>query len=231
MIELDDTSKIEYEPIFSAIEKKELFNLLKIVKDGGTLKTFQINRFESLKLKLQPAQDPTPEDSSRIIVSGIQLYNFFGISAPAFQMRMKIDGFPKDARISNRLWDLKMVNDWTLSHFYASAEGDEKGLADEKLRQARAKADMLEMERDTITKTLVRSDLVSQDLSILFTGMKQRLLGWFKKLPPLLVEKDVKAMGAVIRREVIDLLTDLSKGMDHINPKPKKAKKAKKGKK
>lgn len=134
-----------------------------------------------------------------------------------------LDDFPTDVKIKHGIYDLKKYNDWHTEHFYGTEE-EKTSMAAEKLRYQKARADREEITANELKKTVLPIAKIKQDLSFVFTGIKSRLLSWYKTLPPHLAGRNEKEMGQVLRKEVTEILTDFAQGIQSIMPKKGKKK-------
>lgn len=153
-----------------------------------------------------------------------ELAEFYNMGKTTLLERMKSPDFPPIAKVGTGVYDHKIVNDWLIAHFYGNPD-DETCLAAEKLRYQKFRADREQYAAEKERDKLVEVSRVVSGLSFVFTGMKQKLMSWYKSLPPLLIGMEEKEMGVKIREETIVLLNDLKQGTDALKPKKKPAKK------
>lgn len=231
MIEIDEekkestekshTSNASIEEVFKFIEKKELQTLLKMVKSGQILTPDHSKRLEELQAKISPSTNSPLGKWHRTLSDMTEFYN---IAASTLLERMKAPDFPPIAKIGKGIYDLKIINDWMIAHFYGKDE--ETCLAAEKLRYQKFRADREQYSAEKERDKLVEVNRVVSGLSFVFTGMRQKLMSWYKSLPPLLIGLEEKEMSIRIREETISLLNELKQGTDLLKPKKKPKKKS-----
>lgn len=214
MIELDSQENNSIiNKVFTYIEQKELDNLKELVKKGGTLSATQQRRLKELQAKLTPGVGP----GNRWEFTFAELCEFYGLGESTIKERMKLAGFPKDAKTSHGHYDLKIVNDWTVEHFHAPKK-EKTTFSAEKLRFQTARADREEFITGRMKKNLVPLDKLRADLGMAGGLIKNTLLNWYKRLPPLLIGRNEREISAVLRAEVIALLGEMSRGLLDITP-------------
>lgn len=101
----------------------------------------------------------------------------------------------------------------SLIQYYRSEGAGDPTYTDEKRRKTRAEAKLKEIELATVEGKLVDKEQVIQDLSILFTTIKSRLLGWVKILPALVFGREQKNIGQILRTEIDRILAELADGL------------------
>ena len=134
--------------------------------------------------------------------------------------RFKGANFPKDRVILARnTYDLKAYVQWLIKYYYAVTG---KEMAKEKLRHEKYKADKAMYDAEERARELLPRGEVVSGLSLLFTGVKNKLLGWIKRLPGLLAHKTARDIEELLEQELYVVLSDLSKGIGLLVPKEKK---------
>lgn len=83
-------------------------------------------------------------------------------------------------------------------------------LTSERARLAREQADRLAMENAERRGRLIPADRVEPRLRELFVGLREKLLGWSRELPPLLVGRTEREMQAELDRQTRAALTRLA---------------------
>ena len=215
MIELEDSQKDNsiINKVFTYIEEKELQNLQTIVQGGATLSATQHRRLKELQAKLTPGSGP----GNRWEVTLADLCEFYGLGISTLTERMKLSGFPKDAKTSHGHYDLKIVNDWTVEHFHAPKK-EKTTMSAEKLRFQKARADREEFITGQMKQNLVPLDKLLADLKIVVGLFRNSLLAWYKTLPPLLIGRDEREISATLRQEAISILDEISKDFYDLTP-------------
>lgn len=183
------------------------------------------------KSKPKPKPESKPEFRPRVTpspkwhVSLSDLVEFYGAPHDStIKAQMKIEGFPADCKIKHGIYDLKKYNDWRIDHFYGD-ENTKTTMAAERLRYQKARADREEMTVEKARGNLLDRGQLLQNFSIVLAGLRNRFLCWYKTQPPMLVGKDEKQMGMVLRIETRALLADLAEGIKSVLPKKKRKKK------
>lgn len=125
--------------------------------------------------------------------------------------------FPKDCKKSHGKYDLRIYLQWALHRF--SLDENQMSMSEAKLLREQKLAEKQAIIVDEMRKELIPVKKMKQDLAIIFTGIRNKLLGWYKSLPPHLAGKDEKEMGQILVKETRALLTDLSMGVGSIIPK------------
>lgn len=175
----------------------------------------------------KPKSGDVPESKWHVSLAGLtEFYN-----APhdsTIKQQMKIEGFPADCKIRHGVYDLKKYNDWRIDHFYGD-ENAKTTMAAEKLRYQIARSNREEMADEKERGNLLDRGQFVQRFSIVLTGLRNRFLGWYKTIPPMLVGKDEKQIGMILRAETRSLLADLATGVKSILPKKKRKPKKSKG--
>lgn len=160
------------------------------------------------------------------IFSPKEISDLFGHTVDGFRKRTQMPDFPEGCKVGHGKYDLKVYLRWCLGRF--SVDASKMGLAETKLERERKKLEKETIEVETLKKNLLPKEEVVQGLSIVLVGTRQRLLSWFKTLPPYLIGRSEKEMMVVLRQETRALLTDMSKGIAHIMPKKTKKRSRKK---
>jgi len=158
-------------------------------------------------------------------ISLIDLAEFY--DAPhtsTIKEQMKLEGFPANCKISHGVYDLKKYNDWRTEHFFGD-KNIKTSMAAERLRYQIARANIEEMADEKMRNSLLDRTQLLQSFSIVLAGLRNRFLGWYKTLPPMLTDKDEKQIGMILRSETRALLADLAKGIKSVFPKKKREKK------
>ena len=180
--------------------------------------------------KIVPVSNPrpktksgyTPKPVSKWHVSLTDLAEFYGAPhVSTITKQIKIEGFPADCKIRHGVYDLKKYNDWRMDHFFGNLD-TKTTMAAEKLRYQVARANREENADKKERGTLLDRVQLVQSLSIVLTGLRNRFLGWYKTLPPMLAGKDEKQMGMILRAEIMALLADLAAGVQSILPRKKR---------
>lgn len=110
--------------------------------------------------------------------------------------------------------DFVLASKSLIQYYRDIAEGaGDPTYTDEKRRKTRAEAKLKEIELATVEGKLIEKEEVIQDLSILFTTIKGRLLGWVKILPALVFGREQKNIGQILRTEIDAILTELADGL------------------
>ena len=138
---------------------------------------------------------------------------------------MKSPDFPQNCKLGHGVYDLKVFNDWMVTHFYAAEK--KTSMAEEKLRLIKARADREEMITGELCKKLIPREKVTADLTMVSLGIRMRLLNWSKSIPPKIEGRGLKECSQVIRDETYFILSELSQGMKAIMPKKSKEKRGK----
>lgn len=183
------------------------------------------------RTKSEPRSEPKPEfksgpkSGSKWHVSLADLVEFY--NAPhdsTIRGQIKIEGFPEDCKIKHGVYNLKKYNDWRIDHFYGD-ENISTTMAAEKLRYQIAKSNREENRDKKEQGNLLDREQLLQSFSIILTGLRNRFLGWYKTQPPMLISKNEKEMGMILRLETRALLADLAGGVKSILSQKKRKKK------
>lgn len=151
------------------------------------------------------------------------LADFYNVSVPTIKKRINLPDCPPEVKLSRGQYNLKVFNEFVVQHFYGS-EDVSRQMAEEKLRYQKYRSDSMEYEAKKLSGELLPIIEEQEGLAFVITGIKRKFLGWEKRLPPMLKGRNVKEMGAIIKKEIRILLNDLSQGISSIMPERQKRK-------
>jgi hypothetical protein len=160
-------------------------------------------------------QSKETKDKNPFIMRASHVAEFYNKSSSALHQWQKLSGYPKHAHTQYGYINLKILNDWVVNHFYGNTE-IAMTMAEAKLRREIAKARREELITQELEGKLISREQVTEDLVVVFSAIKQRLLSWVKGIPPKLKGKEEKDMMLILKDEIWDLLNELSKGLDNI---------------
>jgi len=144
----------------------------------------------------------------------------FGISPRRYRDLSKEQGAPP---VVKGYIDLLAACKWLIEYYRKFAEqSGYTSLAEERLRYQRARAHREELLAQEMDGKLIRIEQVQEDLMLLLSNLKQSLMNWVKRLPPVLKSKEEKDMMLILQSEIHQLLDELSKGSKKICKTPKK---------
>lgn len=163
-----------------------------------------------------------PDD--RWIVSRAELIDLFQSTPDLHDKRFRSPTFPKEKVVlgSNR-YNLKEYLWWIFHVLMANTSGEE--MQKEKLRHEKYKADKAMYDAEERANQLLSRNVVVSGLSLLLSGVKNKLLAWIKRLPGLLANKSAREIEPILEHELYVILFDMSKGIKKLIPKEKKIEK------
>jgi len=179
----------------------------------------------------KPKPKPKPrQEKSKWEFKASDCIEFYSIQPRTFYQRMSSDMCPENIKIKTGFYNLKLMNDYFVSHFFDEEEG-ETTLLQEKVRNEKAKADLNEIKVKEKDGDLLPIEKIVSGLSLTLSNLKHRLWGWIKSLPPLTQGLDEKELRIIYEKEIRLILTDLATNIQNLTPKKKKVKKKKKAEK
>jgi len=160
-------------------------------------------------------------DQSIWICTRAELLDFFpDLSESNLKKRMNSSDCPaEEIQLGYNKYNLKAYTNWVINRFYAPQ--GKKQMDEEKLRYQKYRSDREEYDAKMQRAELLPRVDVQRGLTFIISSVKNKLLRWIKRLPPLLADKSAGEIGPILKKELYIILSDMAAGVEKLMPEEK----------